>query len=640
VGSLIGLIVTLKMHERRTIPEWPYKLTINSIISLFILVLKTSALVVLCEGISQLKWTWFSRTRPLSDIAAYDDASRGPWGALVLMWTLRHRHLSSSLAAFIMLAALLLDPMGQQLVEYYSCDQALLNTTATFPRTQFLGGIETSDYVSDATAAIKSGLYAQNPVPIDFDCPTGQCSFQQRYGTIGWCSHCEDVSEKVVFNTVKASNNKTSWITATLPSGSFGQTMNDTTSIQLAVVTKRDPSQAGMTTDFISVTFPERRLNKTSYDSDCPPYNQTTGSWCSNGFGAATCQSYICAREFNASVSEGHLQEIELSRTTIWTNMNSFFTYQDSYRNAIRLSCLTSEQRGKLKSYGYDITPEMTWVPYNGSVTDPTDRDQWPMVTRAVDRDGLTYVYYASNRTTVVFDYRTDTRHSFIKATNEDTIASIVPQECIYGFEPGMAGDVQRTSLMPSLDGQYGWQRQNLGSSSNSSRYLGKLGPVSEVMAKLSRNKNVEFGDVEKVYMDATSALDRFARQAGNAKFSAPANGTIYSKSTCLRLNEGWFAVPAAFTALLLLFFLTLVLETVPTQRASADQQLHNFKASPLALLFHGFDDNTLSGLDRQSASDDRKELEKLAKTMRVRLVRSQDGWKFSEDDTGSADSA
>jgi hypothetical protein len=104
IGSLAGLIITLRVHERRSIPEWPYGLTINSVISLFTLVLKSSALVVACEGISQLKWSWFGKTRPLKDIAAYDDASRGLWGAARLIWTLKHRHLPSSLGHLLFLS--------------------------------------------------------------------------------------------------------------------------------------------------------------------------------------------------------------------------------------------------------------------------------------------------------------------------------------------------------------------------------------------------------------------------------------------------------------------------------------------------------------------------------------------------------
>jgi hypothetical protein len=49
IGSLIGLAITLSVHQQRPLPAWPYSLTINSVISLFVLVFKSSALFVLCQ---------------------------------------------------------------------------------------------------------------------------------------------------------------------------------------------------------------------------------------------------------------------------------------------------------------------------------------------------------------------------------------------------------------------------------------------------------------------------------------------------------------------------------------------------------------------------------------------------------------
>ena len=47
-------------------------------------------------GISQLKWTWFSTVRNLSDIQIFDSASRGIFGSLQLMYHVNGRYCLTS----------------------------------------------------------------------------------------------------------------------------------------------------------------------------------------------------------------------------------------------------------------------------------------------------------------------------------------------------------------------------------------------------------------------------------------------------------------------------------------------------------------------------------------------------------------
>lgn len=36
-------------------------------------------------GIGQLKWTWYRQPQRLDDIVLFDNATRGPWGCLLLI---------------------------------------------------------------------------------------------------------------------------------------------------------------------------------------------------------------------------------------------------------------------------------------------------------------------------------------------------------------------------------------------------------------------------------------------------------------------------------------------------------------------------------------------------------------------------
>ena len=52
VLTLAGLVVTLSAHQGKPLPKWPQLITINSVLSLFSLIMRTGVSVVLAEGMS------------------------------------------------------------------------------------------------------------------------------------------------------------------------------------------------------------------------------------------------------------------------------------------------------------------------------------------------------------------------------------------------------------------------------------------------------------------------------------------------------------------------------------------------------------------------------------------------------------
>jgi hypothetical protein len=100
--------VTVYPYRDRPLPQWPYSLSINSLISVYAVILKAAILLILAQGkafklvayrtgthlllgLGHLKWSWFKHPRPLADLGTYDDASRWSLGAVSLLWTLRGR---------------------------------------------------------------------------------------------------------------------------------------------------------------------------------------------------------------------------------------------------------------------------------------------------------------------------------------------------------------------------------------------------------------------------------------------------------------------------------------------------------------------------------------------------------------------
>lgn len=65
----------------------------NAIISFLSTLAKGSLSLILAAVLRQEKWLWFiDRPRPLSTIDSFEEASRGPYGSLVLLFKLHGRY--------------------------------------------------------------------------------------------------------------------------------------------------------------------------------------------------------------------------------------------------------------------------------------------------------------------------------------------------------------------------------------------------------------------------------------------------------------------------------------------------------------------------------------------------------------------
>lgn len=137
-AALTAIVPTMYPHQGKPLPQWPYLISVNSLISIYVVVPKCTILLVTIEGLDQLKWRWFLERRPLDDLVTYDQATRGPLGALSLLWRLRLRHPLSSAGALITLAVLTIDPFTQQIIHYYDCSPPLVGLQASIPRTNVI----------------------------------------------------------------------------------------------------------------------------------------------------------------------------------------------------------------------------------------------------------------------------------------------------------------------------------------------------------------------------------------------------------------------------------------------------------------------------------------------------------------------
>jgi hypothetical protein len=88
--GMTGLLVAF---DGKSQPAWPYGVTLNSAVSLISTVTKSLLLIPAAACVSQSIWiNYVKREHSLGILTTYDAASRGPWGAVQLLWALKSRY--------------------------------------------------------------------------------------------------------------------------------------------------------------------------------------------------------------------------------------------------------------------------------------------------------------------------------------------------------------------------------------------------------------------------------------------------------------------------------------------------------------------------------------------------------------------
>lgn len=85
-ACMSNIFWVMVFYNGKEIPKWPLGVTFNGFISVFSVCAKASLILPTAEGIGQLKWPHFKENAgPMMDFERIDLASRGPWGALLLL---------------------------------------------------------------------------------------------------------------------------------------------------------------------------------------------------------------------------------------------------------------------------------------------------------------------------------------------------------------------------------------------------------------------------------------------------------------------------------------------------------------------------------------------------------------------------
>lgn len=195
VGCLVALGVMLTIYDGKKTPQLPYNILLNALISVLSTAAKSSLLFAVVGTLGQVKWAWFTENRQLSDMQTFDDATRGPWGALFLLFSRSIRPLAS-LGAAITRLALAYGPFLQQLVRYPVVQERVATTQATTKKATTLDATGNFSNWDAAKASIWSDLSQFDRRP---DCPTGNCTWPP-FTSLGYCSKCADTTTETSLN--------------------------------------------------------------------------------------------------------------------------------------------------------------------------------------------------------------------------------------------------------------------------------------------------------------------------------------------------------------------------------------------------------------------------------------------------------
>ncbi|ETS86316.1 hypothetical protein PFICI_00144 [Pestalotiopsis fici W106-1] len=394
IGSLCGMVGVLYQNQDKPLPDLPFTISINTVVSILSTVLKASAGLILAEGISDLKWKWFRINRSLHDLAVFDMASRGPWGCLRLLIRPRGTHFIASLGAALIIMILAMDPFIQQLIQFYDCKMISTTTNATLPRSMLYE--EAGQHISPnsyppATPVlgfVDQGLYNPQDIKTPFICATGNCTFDNTYSTLGFCATCEDMNSQMrIFNVTTGYDTFTNaagetvlvpkvMTNTTLPSGSYtsiGQLdssngwfrINATSDGWIDVIQASLAWSGGdehLQTDHHLATVIRPDPGGCNIASD-------NNTWACSGFGgagAARCKIRPCVKSYNAAVDQGEITETLVKRPA------QMYRADMGSRPwlAADVKCAGSEAVSHLQNAGFRIADDDIIIPWNVMVNE------------------------------------------------------------------------------------------------------------------------------------------------------------------------------------------------------------------------------------------------------------------------------
>ncbi|CAZ81096.1 unnamed protein product [Tuber melanosporum] len=413
--AIVASTIVLLLFDDRAIPAWSWSsggISVNAILSLLSTLSRASLLVPIDECMGQLMWLWFSkRERRLADVEVYNQASRGPLGALKLCWRQKGWGLGC-LGALLMVCSMGLGVAQQQLLSYPNRSIIQPNSTSTVTRAERFdtyqnvttSGTTTpeisfsllSSIYNAALSGSSTGKFSTVNQPF-FTCTSGNCEFPP-FATLAVCSECFDVSDKVQ-SSCDADNLCTaefggmraqSW---QQPDNNNINTILNQTYLALGSSTMLNSGVASRSSPFSTLAHLQARSENGNWP---PKYHGTE------------CALFWCVKTVSAKVHKGVYAEEVISTNTDITNgtngERSFSLTNGTQVTSFVITPLAQESiqgpkgvtnllSGWAKGSGYSrvfSSDLMQGFSTQANVTEVMSRVATAMTNRVRDFDGLT----------------------------------------------------------------------------------------------------------------------------------------------------------------------------------------------------------------------------------------------------------
>ncbi|KAJ6019806.1 hypothetical protein N7499_003093 [Penicillium canescens] len=304
----VAILCVLRVYDQKPTPKLSNGLTLNTVISVLATASKSSLIYVVGESIGQLKWIFFhTASNPLSYMQAYDSASRGPWGSLMILFKDKGRSLVT-IGALITILALVFDPFVQQVLTYPVRETMIQSDSVMTERSRnLMPGDNNVDFTDAINIAFWTDNFSSNPT-----CPSGNCTWPP-FLSVDLCRNCEDITlsaelvgcEDVPFNT-SLNANQSVVCSVSVPQGRWA-------SVPFGILPLYGNDPSLEESDLAFVMFPPKDIvwtvDRLFPDSRYLPNKTYSGSHPESGLKISKvtqCALSLCARTYNVSVSGGN----------------------------------------------------------------------------------------------------------------------------------------------------------------------------------------------------------------------------------------------------------------------------------------------------------------------------------------------
>ncbi|KID61446.1 hypothetical protein MAN_09211, partial [Metarhizium hybridum] len=194
-STFILIVMVLSKFDQQSVPDLPLKVTLNTMLSFLVTLAKAAFMFPVSIAISRAQWSWFLQERPLYDFHVFDQASRGTWGSLVLLWRIRCSHFIA-LGAILMVVSTLTSPVTQLAINYAVRDVVASGEANTFAVRTIKSPQDLIWSATRRSVSITTLGYAGAGLTLGAFCSTGNCTFD-RYQSLGICMEMVNISSQL-----------------------------------------------------------------------------------------------------------------------------------------------------------------------------------------------------------------------------------------------------------------------------------------------------------------------------------------------------------------------------------------------------------------------------------------------------------